>query len=977
MVSSEYWFGAEASFYNGAVLNSVRLNDADSSVLSRTPSSSGNRQVWTVSFWIKRTKLAHGQGIASTYTGSPTTANTQWSWESDDAFMFYDYHSSYQWRLKTNRLFRDVGSWYHIVLAVDTTQATSSNRIKIYVNGEQETSFSAETYPSQNLNTADWNTTQTHYIGRHSTLYLDGYMAEFNNIDGLQLDPTYFGETKNGVWIAKEYTGSYGTNGFRLQFNQTGTGTASTSTIGADSSGNNNHFTSSGISDHDCNMPDSPENNFCTFNPLGRRYGQSYTGTFSEANLKSATSGNASHIYSTMAINQIVSQGGIYFEVRLDSLDTVRTYVGVVGVMGDNKNSSSNGASYSFPIKGILRPTGGGSPNIYFNTDTDGSGSVDLSSHNSSYSAGDIVGVAILSDGKTFFHKNGTYLDDSSGNVGNPSTGAYPVGTIDLTKGDFVPYVGYNSTFTVNFGQDGTFAGQETSGGNQDANGIGDFMFAVPTNCLAICSSNMAEPTISPNSDTQADDHFGTLTYTSDGNAVNIVSGGNDNNGNAIGGEIDFSPDWVWIKRRNASNNHQLFDTNRGQKVLQSNETDDESDYSAYFEFLSSSNGFRLPATSANMNASGGTFVAWNWLANGATPTKTYKVKVVADSTDYGHGSGANKYQFFKSDGTTGFGTNGVDIDLQEGGTYVFDWSDSSAQGHPLRFSLTNNGTHGGGSEYTTGVVKDDSAYKTTITVASGVANLYYYCQLHSGMGAEVRTNTTHGSTNFDGSILSVSNPNTTAGFSIVTFTGTGSNATVGHGLSVAPTMIIFKNRDNSYSWSTYVKEIGASYRLTLEETSGRASSSTSFNSTDPTSSVFSVGTNVSTNKSGDKIIAYCFHSVDGYSKIGGSYVGNYNNDGPFVYTGFTPKFLLIKDIDQTYDWQIFDTTRSTINGGTMNYLEPNTSDAENVQTSGYKIDILSNAFKIRTNWTRLNNTNNRFIYMAFAEAPFKYANAR
>ena len=207
MFSSDKWFGAEAGFYNGVATQSLRFNDPDSSVLSRTPSSSGNRQVWTVSFWIKRTKLAHGQGIASTYTGSPATANTQWSWESDDAFMFYDYHSSYQWRLKTNRLFRDVGSWYHIVLAVDTTQATSSNRIKIYVNGEQETSFSAETYPSQNLNTADWNTTQTHYIGRHSTLYLDGYMAEFNNIDGLQLDPTYFGESKFGTWIPKEYTG--------------------------------------------------------------------------------------------------------------------------------------------------------------------------------------------------------------------------------------------------------------------------------------------------------------------------------------------------------------------------------------------------------------------------------------------------------------------------------------------------------------------------------------------------------------------------------------------------------------------------------------------------------------------------------------------------------------------------------------------------------------------------------------------------
>ena len=109
---------------------------------------------------------------------------------------------------------------------------------------------------------------------------------------------------------------------------------------------------------------------------------------------------------------------------------------------------------------------------------------------------------------------------------------------------------------------------------------------------------------------------------------------------------------------------------------------------------------------------------------------------------------------------------------MQEGGTYTFDWSDSTAQGHPIRFSTTSDGTHGGGSEYTTGVVKDDSAYKTTITVASSAPTLYYYCANHSGMGGQINTNTAHGSTNFDGSILSVSNANTTAGFSIVTYTG-------------------------------------------------------------------------------------------------------------------------------------------------------------------------------------------------------------
>ena len=160
----------------------------------------------------------------------------------------------------------------------------------------------------------------------------------------------------------------------------------------------------------------------------------------------------------------------------------------------------------------------------------------------------------------------------------------------------------------------------------------------------------------------------------------------------------------------------------------------------------------------ARYNQNSQTYVAWNWNA-GDTDGKTYAVTVVSDS--------GNKYRF------DGFGTSAVTLDLAEGGTYVFDWSDSSAQSHPIRFSTTSDGTHGGGSEYTTGVTKDDSAYKTTITVAASAPTLYYYCQNHSGMGGAINTNSTLGSSNFDGSIQSTVKANATAGFSIVTYTGT------------------------------------------------------------------------------------------------------------------------------------------------------------------------------------------------------------
>ena len=823
MVSSEYWFGAEASFYNGVATQSLRFDRGSNTYLTRTPSSASNRKTFTFSCWIKRANFA--SSVQTLIIARPTsTPSTSIQILDTNNIRIQDTGISMD--LRSSRVFRDVSSWYHIVVAVDTTQSTSSNRAKLYINGSQETSFSTETYPTQDGDTL-FNNTNQHEIGDmlySGTTNFDGYMAEVNFVDGTQLTPTSFGETKNGVWIPKKYTGSYGTNGFRLQFDQTGTGSASSSTIGADTSGNNNHFTSSGIVASDCNMPDSPENNFATLNPLYA----TENAVFSEGNLRlDYNSGTFNSSGSTIATGSMK----FYTEVLLIN-STVNPAESSIGISNADKFSwNTDNAHSATGNNGVRYQTQNG--NIENGYGTNGTGAT--------LTSGDILGIACDPiNGTLAYYKNGSLQDTV-----NIDTGLFYA----ITMSDASRFTN-DVDFVVNFGQDSSFSGNKTAQGNTDANGIGDFYYSVPSDFLALCTANLPEPTISPNSATQADDHFNTVIWTGNGTNPRTISG------------VGFQPDWVWHKPRNLAYNHLMWDSSRGVGsnsllTLFPNLTNAESDSLQSQGNATSfdSDGFIVNAGSSgdnHVNDASYNYVAWNWKANG---------------------------------GTT--------------------------------------------------------------------------------------------SSNTDGSITSTVQANTTAGFSIVTFTGTGSNATVGHGLSVAPTMIIFKNRDNSYSWSTYVKEIDASYRLTLEQTSGRVSSSTSFNSTDPTSSVFSVGTNVSTNKSGDKIIAYCFHSVDGYSKIGGSYVGNYNNDGPFVYTGFTPKFLLIKDIDQTYDWQIFDTTRSTINGGTMNYLEPNTSDAENVQTSGYKIDILSNAFKIRTNWTRLNNTNNRFIYMAFAEAPFKYANAR
>jgi len=218
------------------------------------------------------------------------------------------------------------------------------------------------------------------------------------------------------------------------------------------------------------------------------------------------------------------------------------------------------------------------------------------------------------------------------------------------------------------------------------------------------------------------------------------------------------------------------------------------------------------------------------------------------------------------------------------------------------------------------------------------------------------------------GSIDSAGSFNNDAGFSIVSFTGTGSNGTIKHGLSTAPKMLIIKRRDPSQSWSVYHTSLGTNKRLYLDLTDAVETTTTAWNNTAPTSSVFSVGTSNATNGNGENMIAYCFAEKQGYSKFG-SYTGNNNADGPFVYTGFKPAWLMIKIASgTTNNWMMYDNKRSTFNL-TDKIFEANNNGAEG---TGLGIDMLSNGFKIRT--TAGNGTNyngGTYIYMAFAENPF------
>jgi hypothetical protein len=233
--------------------------------------------------------------------------------------------------------------------------------------------------------------------------------------------------------------------------------------------------------------------------------------------------------------------------------------------------------------------------------------------------------------------------------------------------------------------------------------------------------------------------------------------------------------------------------------------------------------------------------------------------------------------------------------------------------------------------------------------------------------------------TNTAGSITSQVSANTAAGFSIVTYTGTGSAATIGHGIGTAPNMVIVKRRSSTSDWVIYHSGLpSAAYRIYLNydlaQDSGAAAANT-WNSTAPTSTVFSVGTNANSNSSGGTFVAYCFAAVPGYSAFG-SYTGNGSSDGPFQYLGFRPRFVMFKKSSGADDWVIYDTSRNTFNVASNN-LFPNGNFAEDSNVTNRSADILSNGFKIRSSGTFLNGSGSTFIWAAFGETPFAYSNAR
>jgi len=904
---------------------SLRFNSADTHYLTRTPSSTGNQKVWTWSAWVKRTILGtQGYLFVSNEANSSGDGIAGLYFQNDQLYTYYDTSSSSTYGAVNSRKYRDASAWYHIVWQVDAANTTH----RIWINGVEETSLSNnpinynytmnQSGHANVIGTSPWNT---------SSAPANMYLAEVHFSDGNKYEASDFGETDatTGQWVPKSVSITYGTNGYYLNFSDN-SGTSAT-TMGKDTSGNGNNFTPVNFATHDA-VKDSPTNNFCTFNPLSN-YDNC---TLSEGNLK-VTGTGSDHNWQQVRGNMGVSSGKWYFEIRCNSIAANEGWIaGIHEVFGRDTEG------YYWYSNGYTAAGYGYAYGVQDNNQKRGNTSSNDGSFSSDVTAGKVVGVRMnLDDNEILISVDGVdkgkMYDIQSGITYTPAVNIYST-----------------SSATLNCGQDSTFQGQESSGGNTDGGGIGDFAYAVPSGYLALCSANLPDPTILlPNK------HFAAFTYTGTGSSGDVV--------NITNSDVDFTPDWVWVKTRSVSNDHILSDSVRGgTKYLVSSENYAEAtDTDKIRAFIQ--NGFES-GTDGDTNWPSRPFVAWNW-NGGETDGKTYAVTVVSDS--------GNKYRF------DGYGTSAVTLDLAEGGTYVFDWSDSSAQSHPVRFSTTSDGTHGGGSEYTTGVVKDDSAYKTTITVAASAPTLYYYCQNHSGMGGQVNTNSTLGSSNFDGTIQSVAKANATAGFSISTYTGNGSSgSTIGHGLGVKPDAIIIKCRSVADNWIVYHQGLNGGvdpedYYLFLNTNNAEVDSPIMLNDTAPTSSVITFQNDSTNNLSGRTYVMYCFSEVAGYSKFG-SYIGNGDSNGPFVFTGFRPAWVMIKRSSAYEGWHMFDNKRDPDNV-IEDRLEADSSAAS---FTGYDwIDFLSNGFKTRINIDNTNGSGHTYVYLAFAEAPFKNARAR
>jgi hypothetical protein len=554
------------------ISKSLRFNSADSAYLNRTPASASNRKTWTWSGWVKRSTLGGDQKLFQVETTNGLVY-TDIKFSSDIIYLdSYGGTSALQARAYTNAVYRDVGAWYHLVVVLNTPSATAADRAIIYVNGVRQAVTISDGFDQD----AELliNTTNQHRIGADvlgSEGYFGGYLTEINFIDGQALTPSDFGLTnpQTGQWIPKKYTGTYGTNGFYLNFKDA----TSTTTLGYDYSGNANNWTTNNFSvtagSGNDSLTDVPtpwvaynttgdvggvvRGNYCTLNPLN-----SAGSTLSNGNLDCVTAvsgGDGGR--GTIA----VTSGKWYWEF-------VPTVNGGQSFSGIALTTTASGSYYVA---------------YYANTGNKfviGSGS---SAYGATYTTNDVIGVALDLDSGTktvTFYKNNV----SQGSITiTPSEPVLPI--VDDGSGSA------STTFTCNFGQR-------------------PFAYTPPSGFRSLCTTNLPASTV-----LKGGDYFNAVTYTGTG-STNSITG------------VGFQPDLVWLKSRSNANDNNLYDIVRGisgtgSPTLLSNLTDAETTYTGFGVSSLNSDGFTVIGNGGLSNGNGLTYVGWNWKANGAGVTNT------------------------------------------------------------------------------------------------------------------------------------------------------------------------------------------------------------------------------------------------------------------------------------------------------------------------------------------------------------------
>ena len=951
--------GAAADDYT--IDQSLRFDGT--SYLTRTPGSAGNSKTWTVSFWTKLEISAEQKFFD---IGTVSSSETSFAW-GDGTFYFKVLASGSE--NTTTSLYRDPSSWYHVVVAVDTTQATDTDRVKIYVNGEQLTDFSATSYPAQDSDT-NMNTTKQYNIGRlerGDQHELESYLAEYYSIDGTAYDADDFGETDSATnqWIPKDASGlTFGTNGFYQKYaGDIGayiTGDR-TSTVTVTASG----FTPSGTIANFVNGVKAGNNTDAWYFPAD------VSNTDFVIHFDMSTAVNISEATMNQGYPWTSNTHGTW-QWQGSTNDSDWDDIGATFTLGGSANqvqTTLNGNTSEYRYYRLLGITGtvSSSPYIAEIEFKQGSGSfgTDSSGNGNTFTVTNLVATDQM-------------VDSPTNNFATLNSLVYePVYANDPTYSEGNLKASVDSASYTCSPQGSIFAGGKWY--CEILAGSNVIHTPYPYPLIGVFPSDFSLDTVARVDQGDA----GTYWYMSDGEKMgdggSAVSYGNSwTTGDIVsiavdmdnGGNVYFAKNGTWQDSGDptsgATATGAAFTGLAGSAyapVIQMYGAGSASEIIANFGSDSSFAGEKTAQGNTDSNGVGDFYYEppTDYLALCTSNLSAPEIKLPGDyfETVLYTGTGVSPNVIstsFQSDLAWIKQRNAVDnhtlYDAIRGGTNAVRSSSDAAEGSfgdtVLTFNSDNISMAGTGGNNVSG---------ETSVIWNWLAATTF----------DPKT---------DGDISAASGQsNATAGFSIVKYTGESGTPTVGHGLGVTPDLIIIKQLTSGYTyeWNVASLQIGSGAKRLVLNTDAAQATGSGLDSPYIGSSVFTLSDGTSrTNDGSSDYIAYCFASIEGYSKVG-KYTGNGNADGAFVYLGFRPAFTMLKRIDSADDWFIEDNKRNTYNV-VDNVLYP---DLTNAEYSEDHMDYVSNGMKFRLNNANWNASGGTYLYLAFAESPFKYANAR